>query len=432
MPKIPRDLSGIGLAKLVRRYGYEVTRQSGSHLRLTAKVGVREHHITIPNHAPRMGDGTETAPKMRIAKEDTEIWLNLFKLLYYTALSIGIVWHVLYFWLVVHTLPDLDLANLIAYVISVPAVGLISAAIFTWTFVFPGFWLHIAMSGLLENDKHLTVWIEKGRFKRWIVFVSPTIGALILFCLSRWDYVKGEEWLLYLAFLVPNLFWIISFWWGTNWWDCLKDHTKWWQLIIGPGFSALVLSVLSPIVALSLITTYFPDEAARSDWAALCMLLVVMAIAVFSNVFVSHRGFTFAAQGQHNAISNLLGFTMVMIFLLLFLFGGLMTIQSFINPNAKSTPFHKFLSVPFRAMKLGSYDAVLTLDPNYVDSIPFAGRTCLTCHNSFHVLSSIGSEYIIEIAADRLLDKSDYRGISTVLRIPKSKVLPAEVPGPKR
>jgi predicted RNA binding protein YcfA (HicA-like mRNA interferase family) len=49
--KIPRDLSGKELIKLLKKFGYEVTRQRGSHIRLTKK-GVTEHHITIPNHSP--------------------------------------------------------------------------------------------------------------------------------------------------------------------------------------------------------------------------------------------------------------------------------------------------------------------------------------------------------------------------------------------
>jgi predicted RNA binding protein YcfA (HicA-like mRNA interferase family) len=33
--KLPRDISGIELAKALSRVGYETTRQSGSHIRLT-------------------------------------------------------------------------------------------------------------------------------------------------------------------------------------------------------------------------------------------------------------------------------------------------------------------------------------------------------------------------------------------------------------
>jgi predicted RNA binding protein YcfA (HicA-like mRNA interferase family) len=47
--RLPRDLSGEELAVLLGRYGYEVTRQAGSHIRLTTTQG-GEHHITIPRH----------------------------------------------------------------------------------------------------------------------------------------------------------------------------------------------------------------------------------------------------------------------------------------------------------------------------------------------------------------------------------------------
>ena len=47
--RLPRDVSGRELAKAVGLLGYQVTRQTGSHLRLTtARNG--EHHITIPVH----------------------------------------------------------------------------------------------------------------------------------------------------------------------------------------------------------------------------------------------------------------------------------------------------------------------------------------------------------------------------------------------
>ncbi|MGH7924421.1 MAG: type II toxin-antitoxin system HicA family toxin [Candidatus Binatus sp.] len=48
--KLPRDLSGPDLARLLRRYGYAVSRQTGGHLRLTSKMTGTEHHVTIPAH----------------------------------------------------------------------------------------------------------------------------------------------------------------------------------------------------------------------------------------------------------------------------------------------------------------------------------------------------------------------------------------------
>ena len=48
--RLPRDLSGRDLARALRRYGYAVTREAGSHMRLTTQQG-GEHHVTIPDHA---------------------------------------------------------------------------------------------------------------------------------------------------------------------------------------------------------------------------------------------------------------------------------------------------------------------------------------------------------------------------------------------
>ena len=47
--KIPRSIGGSELAQALQRYGYRVTRQTGSHLRLTTQHG-GEHHATIPAH----------------------------------------------------------------------------------------------------------------------------------------------------------------------------------------------------------------------------------------------------------------------------------------------------------------------------------------------------------------------------------------------
>jgi predicted RNA binding protein YcfA (HicA-like mRNA interferase family) len=56
--RLPRDHGGSELAILLRHYGYGVTRQTGSHMRLTTTVG-GEHHITIPRHGPSPSGDTE-------------------------------------------------------------------------------------------------------------------------------------------------------------------------------------------------------------------------------------------------------------------------------------------------------------------------------------------------------------------------------------
>ena len=45
--KLPRDISGSNLAKKLAIYGYSVTRQRGSHMRLATNLKGK-HHITIP------------------------------------------------------------------------------------------------------------------------------------------------------------------------------------------------------------------------------------------------------------------------------------------------------------------------------------------------------------------------------------------------
>ena len=49
--RLPRDLAGADLAKALGRLGYETTRQTGSHIRLTTQVE-GEHHVTIPLQGP--------------------------------------------------------------------------------------------------------------------------------------------------------------------------------------------------------------------------------------------------------------------------------------------------------------------------------------------------------------------------------------------
>ncbi|MCC6141199.1 MAG: type II toxin-antitoxin system HicA family toxin [Nitrospira sp.] len=48
--RLPRDLSGSDLSQALRKLGYSITRQTGSHLRLTT-FEHGEHHLTIPQHS---------------------------------------------------------------------------------------------------------------------------------------------------------------------------------------------------------------------------------------------------------------------------------------------------------------------------------------------------------------------------------------------
>jgi predicted RNA binding protein YcfA (HicA-like mRNA interferase family) len=50
--KLPRDVGGEELATLLGKYGYQTTRQTGSHIRLTSNAKGTEHHLSIPRHKP--------------------------------------------------------------------------------------------------------------------------------------------------------------------------------------------------------------------------------------------------------------------------------------------------------------------------------------------------------------------------------------------
>lgn len=72
--KLPRDLSGESLTKALKKFGYTVTRQTGSHIRLTT-LEKGQHHITIPNHSPlRIGTLASIfhniADHFKISRED--------------------------------------------------------------------------------------------------------------------------------------------------------------------------------------------------------------------------------------------------------------------------------------------------------------------------------------------------------------------------
>jgi predicted RNA binding protein YcfA (HicA-like mRNA interferase family) len=48
--KSPRKINAKILVRFLSLHDYEVSRQKGSHIRLSRKDG--SHHITIPNHDP--------------------------------------------------------------------------------------------------------------------------------------------------------------------------------------------------------------------------------------------------------------------------------------------------------------------------------------------------------------------------------------------
>ena len=73
--KVPRDISAKQLIESLAKLGYQITRQKGSHIRLTTLINSEKCHITIPNHSP-VKIGTlnkilkDVAEHNKIAKEE--------------------------------------------------------------------------------------------------------------------------------------------------------------------------------------------------------------------------------------------------------------------------------------------------------------------------------------------------------------------------
>jgi predicted RNA binding protein YcfA (HicA-like mRNA interferase family) len=73
--KLPRDWDGEDLIRGLKRLGYVVVRQSGSHVRLTLQTQRQEYHVTVPLQSPiRIGTLnqilTEIASHLEISKDE--------------------------------------------------------------------------------------------------------------------------------------------------------------------------------------------------------------------------------------------------------------------------------------------------------------------------------------------------------------------------
>jgi predicted RNA binding protein YcfA (HicA-like mRNA interferase family) len=73
--KTPHDISAAVLINKLAKFGYYISGQKGSHIRLTRKTDLNVHHITIPNHDP-LKIGTlnniinDLADQLKISKEE--------------------------------------------------------------------------------------------------------------------------------------------------------------------------------------------------------------------------------------------------------------------------------------------------------------------------------------------------------------------------
>ncbi len=77
--RIPRDISERELVKLLKPFGYSISRQTGSHIRITTNINGL-HRTTVPDHKPlRIGTLSsilnEVAQHFNLSKEELLIQL---------------------------------------------------------------------------------------------------------------------------------------------------------------------------------------------------------------------------------------------------------------------------------------------------------------------------------------------------------------------
>ncbi len=79
--KLPRNISGQELVKILTKLGYEKVQQKGSHIKVTTNTN-GQHHLAIPNHSP-IRTGTLNSILRQVSnhfgKTKEEILESLFK-----------------------------------------------------------------------------------------------------------------------------------------------------------------------------------------------------------------------------------------------------------------------------------------------------------------------------------------------------------------
>ncbi|MBI5327699.1 MAG: hypothetical protein HZB80_05345 [Deltaproteobacteria bacterium] len=170
-------------------------------------------------------------------------------------------------------------------------------------------------------------------------------------------------------------------------------------------------------------------ETSEGIGMAIFTFAIILIFASFLNGQVAMRGFDFA-EITENRFLNIIG---------VFLATSLIIILFFSNITRFTNEPNPFLTAPYRVLKIGQVFAKLTLDKDFIKDTQLRERGLmpdLPCQTTFKfkILSSIGTEYIVQYPADSSGGKdinkdfsSEVKNVeSMTLRIPKTKVLLVE------
>lgn len=389
-------------------------------------------------------------------KEDTETVLNLIKIAYYFAITGGVAWNLAYYGFVVGILPDFDFANLTAYLVATFGIGLFLVIAFVILLLLPGLIIWGALKDEERKEKEgkeektekakkcflnrLTIrlfskgkekkteeaekgikltlksWLEQERCEKWkicnshLLYILPSIGIFISSFLA-WlcpEYGSG----IIVAGLILLGIWLLI----------QKVSYK------GSLFWSVILFLFMPAMIAIRFTSMVQTSDSGGIGMALFTFAMILIFASFLNRQVAIKGLGFAEITENYYLNTIISGWLLVLIIILF-FSNIVGITKEPNP---------FLTAPYKVLKIGQVPAKLTLDKDYIKDAQLRERGLIpdsSCQTTFKfkILSSIGTEYIVQYPADssgKDINKnfpSEAKNVeSMTLRISKTKVLLVE------
>lgn len=344
---------------------------------------------------------------------DVSSWKDYFetvtqgvKLLFYAAITGGVVWHLMYYWIIVGAFPRLDTANLVGYLVSVFGVGIMVVIILTYIIFAPG------LSFLIAYSCNKTTEGQEDK-RSWIFWYFILLAFIIIVWLAIELFKLKYVYILYILFvLVVGTALILIYKFSKQICDFFKKFPNLFKkslnnqnlnLIIAFIFS-IFLFVLPFLIVLMVITS--SEDVSQNKIKGFFYFTFVFLLVGIVNGLIAKKGIAF--------LRNALISGLFLIFITL-------ALLSYLN-------FNLILTLPYKLLKLGSVNTCLTIEKDFISktnlietykfkclSRPDKSQTtdddkkpqpnahqqtikdCDSKSNKFyfHVLSSIGSEYIV-------------------------------------
>ncbi len=294
-------------------------------------------------------------------------------------LIFGSLWTVTYYF-ILGIAPHLDQSFFIGYLFVIAMIGgvvffpFIAAYSFAWASIFETF-----------NDLGKPRLITYLFLSQIIVFFISSIGAVAL----KFDWL-----ITYLSSISILLTLIVGFLYKENKLTHLKNYKKIDLLFM--FFSSIIAPLLIYFCAVFLFIVGIKLPIVALTFVAFLFMIFELVTIIILLLFLKEK------------IEKLM---IIIVFLVIAVIFCVLSFKGY-------KEFNVILGLPFKILKLGSNDAVLLFDnnskPNAIDVAEFSYSDSETGLYKVHILSSIGSEYIVR--------KIDGDKNSPIIRIPKTEV----------